>query len=145
LKALVKDRPEWFQKSLYLQHAYGSLIREVKIKSVYFDYLYEISHVYRGPLDEVAGVFKTHGEPGDSCYIDSEAESLAFYTGIKMIQNQDLNPQHPPGWIVLRGEDHLFEGPGNLTSRALNVKKVLQANAYTQIKLDAVAIRVNNT
>ncbi|MBL7020629.1 MAG: glycosyltransferase family 39 protein [Nitrospinaceae bacterium] len=145
LKALVKDRPEWFQQSPYLQNVYASLIREVKIKSVYFDYLYEISHVYRGPLDAVVEFFKTHGKPGDSCYIDSEFESLAFYTGMKMISNQDLSQQHPPDWIVLRGKDRIFEEPENLSPEARNVKEVLQSNAYTRIELDAPAIWVNNT
>jgi len=145
LKALVKDHPEWFQKSPYWQSAYAGLMREIKVKSVYFDYLHEISHDYRGPLDAVVEFFKTHGKPGDSCYIDHEAEALAFYTGMKMISNPDLSPQHSPDWIVLRGEDHLFVRPEDLSSKARNVKEVLQANAYTRIELDAPAIRVNNT
>ena len=145
LKALVKDHPEWFEKSPYLNNVYASLIREVKIKSIYFDYLYEISHDYRGPLDAVVEFFKTHGKPGDSYYIDSEFESLAFYTGMKMIPNSELSPQHAPDWIVLRGHDRLFLKTEDLSSRARNVKKVLQSNAYTLIELDAPAIWVNNT
>lgn len=145
LKVLAKDHSEWFQKSPYLENAYASFIREVEIKSVYFNYLYEISHVYRGPLDAVVEFFKTNGKSGDTCYIDSEHESLAFYTGMKMIPNQDLNQQQPPDWIVLRGKDRLFEKSGNITSEARKVKEVLQANAYTRIDLDAPAIWVNNT
>ena len=145
LKALVKNQSEWFQKSPYLENVYASLMREVQIKSVYFDYLYEISHVYRGPLDEVVGFFKTHGKPGDSCYIDSEFESLAFYTGMKMFSSQDLSQQHPPDWIVLRGKDQIFAEPENISAEAMNVKEVLQANAYTRIELNAPAIWVNNT
>ena len=144
-KATVKDHPDWFQGSPYLQAAYGSLIREIRFKSVYFDHLYEISHDYKGPLDGVVEFFKTHGKPGDSCYIDNEAESLVFYTGMKMIPNQDLTPRHPPDWIVLRGEDRLFDGARNISYKARNVKEVLQANAYTRIDLNAPAIRVNNT
>ena len=144
LKALVKDRPEWFQQSPYLKNVYASLIREVQIKSVYFDYLYELSHDYRGPLDAVVEFFKTRGTPSDTCYIDSEFESLAFYTGMKMIKNQDLI-QHPPDWIVMRGKDRPFDKSGNISPEARNVKKVLQANSYTRIELDAPAIWVNNT
>ena len=144
-KALVKDHPEWFQKSLYLKNVYASLIREVKIKSIYFDYLYEISHAYKGPLDAIVTFFKTHGKPGDSCYIDSEFESLAFYSGMKMISNSELSPQQAPDWIVLRGHDNLFLKKENLSSNAQNVMAVLQSNPYTRIELDAPAIWVNNT
>ena len=144
VKALIKEHPEWFQQNLYLQHAYGSLIREVKIKSVYFEYLYELTHTYRGPLDEVVEFFKVHGRPDDTCYIDSEFESLAFYTGMKMIGNHDLS-QRPPDWIVLRGKDRPFEKSGKISPEARNVKEVLQANPYTRIELDAPAIWVNNT
>ena len=144
LKALVKDRPEWFQKSPYLKNVYASLIREVQFKSVYFEYLYELTHVYRGPLDEVVKFFKVRGRPDDTCYIDSEFESLAFYTGMKMIGNHDLG-QRPPDWIVLRGKVRPFEKSGEISPEARNVKEVLQANAYTRIELDAPAIWVNNT
>ena len=145
VKALVKNHPEWFQKTPYLKNVYASLIREVNVKSIYFDYLYEISHAYKGPLDAVVAFFKTHGRPSNSCYIDSEFESLAFYTGMKMIPNSDLSPQHAPDWIVLRGHDNLFLKKENLSSKAQNVIRVLQSNAYTRIELDAPAIWVNNT
>jgi hypothetical protein len=144
LKALVKHRPEWFQKSPYLKNVYASLIREVQFKSVYFEYLYELTHVYRGPLDEVVKFFKVHGRPGDTCYIDSEFESLAFYTGMKMIENHDLT-QRAPDWIVLRGKVRPFEKSGDISPETKNVKEFLQANAYTRIELDAPAIWVNNT
>ena len=144
-KALVKDHPEWFQKSHYLKNVYASLIREVKIKSIYFDYLYEISHAYKGPLDAIVAFFKIYGRPGDSCYIDSEFESLAFYTGMKMISKSELSPQQAPDWIVLRGHDNITLKTEDLSPIARNVKEVLQSNTYKQIELDAPAIWVNNT
>jgi len=64
---------------------------------------------------------------------------------MKMIPNQDLNRQHPPDWIVLRGIDRLFEGPENLSSEARRVKEVLQANVYIRTELNAPAIQANNT
>ena len=127
-----------------MKNIYASLIREVQIKSIYFDYLYELTHVYRGPLDAVVNFFKTHGKLGDTCYIDSEFESLAFYTGMKMIDHQDLS-QRPPDWIVLRGKVRPFEKSGDISPEARNVKEVLQANSYIRIELDAPAIWVNNT
>jgi 4-amino-4-deoxy-L-arabinose transferase-like glycosyltransferase len=145
LKALVQNHSDWFQKNLYLQHAYESLNREVEIKSNYSNYLYEISHAYRGPLDEVVEFFKAHGKASDSCYIDSEFESLAFYTGMKMIRNQDLSLQDPPNWIVIRGKDRIFEKPTNLSFEAHNVKNVLQANSYVRIELNAPALWINNS
>ena len=144
-KSLVRNNSEWFQKSPYLENVYASFIREVHIKSVYFDYLYEISHVYKGPLDAVVEFFKTHGKPGDTCYIDSEFESLAFYTGMKMVQNQDLKHHHPPDWIVLRGKDRPFVESGDIDSASRKVKEVLLANSHNRVELDAPAIWVNNT
>ena len=145
LKSLVKNNSEWFQSSPYLENAYASFIREVNFKSVYFDYLYEISHVYQGPLDAVVRFLKTHGSPGDTCYIDSEFESVAFYTGMRMIQNEELNTLQPPGWIVLRGKDRPFQESGDIDSASRKVKEVLLANNYSRMELDAPAIWVNNT
>jgi hypothetical protein len=141
----VKDRPNWFQKSPYLGNAYDSLMREIKFKSVYFDYLYEISHDYKGPLDTIVTFFKTHGSPGDSCYIDNEPESLAYYTGMKIIHRDDISAMDSPDWIVLRG-DYRHAVDKNLSSQiAQNLREVLSKHPYSKIELNAPSIRVNNT
>lgn len=145
VKQIALRYPEKFAVTDYSQHAYMTFLRETNLKSVLYLYGQELTYRYQGPLDNVVHFFETHGDKGDTCYTDSEFESLTFYTGMKMIPNQDLSRQHPPDWIVLRGKDRLFEKSGILSTEAQNVKEVLQANPYTRIELDAPAIWANNT
>jgi hypothetical protein len=143
VKQIALRYPENFVVSDYRQYAYETFLREANLKSVFYQYWEELTHRYQGPLDKLVLFFEKNGKKGATCYIDSEFESLTFYTGMEMIPNQHLSPQHPPDWIVLRGIDRIFEG--NLTKEARNVKEVLQANTYTRIELDAPAIQANNT
>ena len=145
VKQIAMRYPEKFAVSNYSQYAYETFLREVNLKSVFYLYWQELSHRYQGPLDKLVSYFETHAKKGETCYIDSEFESLTYHTGMKMIPNQDLNRQHPPDWIVLRGIDRLFEGPENLSSEARRVKEVLQANVYIRTELNAPAIQANNT
>lgn len=145
LKSVVKDRPNWFQKSPYLGNAYDSLMREIKFKSVYFDYIYEVSHDYQGPLDEIVTFFKINGNSGESCYIDNEPESLVYYTGMKVIHRDDIKAQDAPDWIVLRG-DYRHAVDQNLSSEiAQNLREILSKHPYSKIELNVPSMRVNNT
>ena len=145
LKMALKDHPSWFQKSPYLKNVYDSFIREINFKSVYFDYLYEISHDYKGPLDKIVTFFKTHGSPGDSCYIDNEGESLAYYTWIKIIHRDDISAMDSPDWIVLRGDYRHAVEENSSSQIAQNLREVLSKHPYSKIELNAPSIRVNNT
>ena len=145
LKMALKDHPAWFQKSPYLKNVYDSFIREINFKSVYFDYLYEISHDYKGPLDKIVTFFKTHGSPGDSCYIDNEGESLAYYTGMKIIHRDDISALDTPDWIVLRGDYRHAVEENSSSQIAQNLREVLSKHPYSKIELNAPSIRVNNT
>ena len=145
LKMALKDHPAWFQKSPYLKNVYDTFIREINFKSVYFDYLYEISHDYKGPLDKIVTFFKTHGSPGDSCYIDNEGESLAYYTGMKIIHRDDISALDTPDWIVLRGDYRHAVEENSSSQIAQNLREVLSKHPYSKIELNAPSIRVNNT
>ena len=145
LKMALKDHPAWFQKSPYLKNVYDTFIREINFKSVYFDYLYEISHEYKGPLDTIVTFFKTHGSPGDSCYIDNEGESLAYYTGMKIIHRDDISALDTPDWIVLRGDYRHAVEENSSSQIAQNLREVLSKHPYSKIELNAPSIRVNNT
>jgi hypothetical protein len=128
-----------------MEYAYKSFDREVAPKSVFYNHMFEISNPYKGPLDKIISFFKTHGKPGDSCYIDNESESLAYYTGMKVIHRDDIKAQDIPDWIVLRG-DYRDAVKGNSSSPiAQNLRKILNNHNYAKIELDAPAIRVNNT
>ena len=145
VKKILKDNPEWFRKSSYVKHAYKAFAREVELKSNFHKHLFEISHPYEGPLDKIVHFFKTNGKPGDSCYIDSEHESLAYYTGMKLIHRDDIKALDTPDWIVLRG-DYRHAIDRNLSSEiAQSLREILSKYPYSKIELDAPAIRVNNT
>ncbi len=145
IRETIKNHPDWFGNSTYLEYAHKAFVREVKLQSVYYNHLFEISHTYKGPLDEIVAFFKTHGKPGDSCYIDNETESLAYYTGMKVIHRDDIKAQDAPDWIVLRGDLRHATEENSSAPTAQNLRKVLSRHSYSKIELDAPAIRVNNT
>ena len=145
LKSVAKNHTDWFQRSPYLENIYGSLIREIKIKSVYFDYIYEISHDYQGPLDEIVTFFKTNGTSGETCYIDNEPESLVYYTGMKVIHRDDIKAQDTPDWIVLRGDYRETVKENSSSKIARNLREILSKNPYSKIELNVPLMRVNNT
>jgi hypothetical protein len=122
-----------------------SFTREIKLKSVFYEYLFEISNTYKGPLDEIVAFLKTHGKPGDSCYIDTERESLNFYTKMKVILRSDLKVAEPPDWIVLRGNDwNAIEG-NSPSPTAKILREIVSKNTYSKISLNAPPVRVNNS
>ena len=128
-----------------MTYTHKSFTREIKLKSVLYSHLFEISNTYKGPLDKIIAFFKIHGKPGDSCYIDNEAESLAYYTGMKVIHRDDIKAHDKPDWIVLRG-DYRNAIEGNLSSPiSKNLREILKNHHYSKIELDAPPIRVNNT
>ena len=120
-------------------------IREVKLKSVFYKHLFEISNTYKGPLDEIVAFLKTHGKPEDSCYIDSERESLNFYTKMKVIPRNDLKVAEAPDWIVLRGNDRNPIEGNSPSPTAKILREILSKHIYSKIELNAPAIRVNNS
>ena len=126
-------------------YAYESFTREVKIRSVLYNHLSEISNLDQGPLDEIVSFFKIHGKPGDSCYIDNEAESLAYYTGMKVIHRDDITVKDTPDWIVLRGDYRDATELDSSSPIAKNLREILNSHPYSKIELDIPAIRVNNT
>tara|TARA_Y100001936_G_scaffold24512_1_gene22407 strand:+ start:1528 stop:3174 length:1647 start_codon:yes stop_codon:yes gene_type:complete len=144
LKIVLKDHPSWFQKSPYFKNVYDTFLREINFKSIYFDYLYEINHNYKGPLDKIVTFFKTHGNLGDTCYIDNEGESLGYYTGMKIIHRDDISELDKPDWIVLRGDYRQAVEEKPSSPIAKNIRKILSKHSYSKIELNAPAIRVNN-
>jgi len=144
LKNFMQQRANtWTGQSLYLNYALDTFLREVRLTSVFNEHLYQISHTYRGPLDKIVEFFKTHGNARQTCYIDNEPESLAFYTGMKMVANETLTSNNPPDWIVLRGDQRMLDDkPGSVR---LTLKTILADNPYRKIPLSAPAIRNNNS
>ncbi len=145
IKEVLKGNPDWFDKGIYTNNIYKSVVREITVKSVFYNHLWEISNPYQGPLDKVITFFETNGKTGDSCYIDNEHESLVFYTGMKGIARDDIKAHDRPNWIVLRG-DYRDAITGDSSSKiAQNLRAILNNNHYSKITLNAPPIRVNNT
>ncbi len=141
----LKNSPEWLNKNSFMMDSSKTFAREVKLKSVFYKHLFEISHTYKGPLDEIVAFFKTHGKPGDSCYIDNERESLAFYTKMKVVHRNDLKVEEAPDWIVLRG-DYRNAVEGNAPSPTAKIlREILTEHTYSKEVLDVPAIRINNS
>ena len=133
------------QPSLYLKGVYQTFMREVKFKSIFFQYWGELTNPYRGPLNEIVSFFETHGEKGEICYIDNELESLAFYTGFKMIHNSELSNKSVPDWIVLRGDQWSLHSEGKASPLKKTLRFLLKNNQYEQFELNAPVKRINNS
>tara|TARA_Y100001936_G_scaffold24513_1_gene22412 strand:+ start:1182 stop:2807 length:1626 start_codon:yes stop_codon:yes gene_type:complete len=141
---LLNQKPE-FQSSLYFQGVYGTFIREIQFKSNFFQYWRELANPYQGPLDKIVQFFETHGKNRETCYIDNELESLAFYTGFKMIHNNDLNFNSKPDWIVLRGDHWDIFSTEKISPLQTKLQFILANNDYEKIILNAPVKRVNNS
>ena len=145
IKETLENNSKWFSKSFYMKSTYNTFMREVKLKSVFYQHLLEIRNPYKGPLDKIIVFFKTNGKSGDSCYIDNEHESLAYYTEMKVIHRDEIKLEDVPNWIVLRGDYRHVVEENSPSPIAQNLRKILNKHAYSKIELDAPAIRVNNT
>jgi len=143
-KILLNQNPK-VQSNIYLQGVYESFIREIQFKSIFFQYWQELANPYQGPMDKIVKFFKTNGENGESCYIDNELESLAFYSGFKMIHNNELNFKSKPDWIILRGDQRDIYSTTKMNPIKTKLKFILENNEYDKTVLDAPALRVNNS
>ena len=120
-------------------------MREVKFKFIFLQYWGELSNRYQGPLNKIVAFFETHGKKGETCYIDNELESLAFYTGFKMIHNSELTNKSIPDWIVLRGDQWALHSEEKASPLKKKLRFILGNNQYEQFELNASVKRVNNT
>ena len=145
VKQLVSFISNDSQSSIYIQGIRKTFMREVQFKSIFFQYWGELSNPYQGPLDKIVKFFETHGKNGESCYIDNELESLAFYTGFKMIHNNELNLKSKPDWIILRGDHWDIYSAKNMSPLKTKLKFILTNNDYERIVLDAPVKRINNS
>jgi 4-amino-4-deoxy-L-arabinose transferase-like glycosyltransferase len=145
IKQLVEPPSSNSQSSLYLNKVYQTFMREVKLKSIFLKYLGELANPYRGPLNKIVVFFETHGKKGETCYIDNELESLAFYTGFKMIHNNELTNKSIPDWIVLRGDQWDLHSEQKASPLKEKLRFILRNNQYEHFELNAPVKRINNS
>lgn len=145
VKQLLQSPQPDAQPSLYFKGVYQTFMREVKFKSIFFQYWGELANPYRGPLNGIVAFFEIHGKKGETCYIDNEVESLAFYTGFKMIHNSELTNKSIPDWIVLRGDQWALHSEEKTSPLKKKIRFILKNNQYEQFELNAPVKRVNNS
>ena len=143
IKQLVPSISNDTQTNIYIKGIRDTFMREVQIKSNFFQYWGELSNPYQGTLDKIVSFFEIHGKKGETCYIDNELESLVFYTGFKMIHNNELSKKSKPNWIVLRGDQWNLDLADNSIKKKL--KLILENNQYEKILLNAPVNRINNS
>ncbi|MBI4599978.1 glycosyltransferase family 39 protein [Candidatus Uhrbacteria bacterium] len=145
LKPLIEKNAVWFEKSIYLEGAYGTFMREAAISSIFHKYLYEITHPYSGPLDAVLEFFKARGKAGETCYISSEGDAFAYYTGMKLVRKNEISSKSRPDWIVLRSGNISIEGnePPRSSFEA-RLREIIRSGPYKKFVLSSPVDRVNN-
>ena len=145
VKQILQTQKPEVQHNLYLHGIHETFIREVQFKSIFFQYWLELANPYQGPLDKIVKFFETHGKKGETCYIDNELESLIFYTGFKMIHNNELSMKSKPDWVVLRGDQWDIHSTKTMSPLKAKLKSILENNDYEKIILNAPVKRVNNS
>lgn len=145
VKALLESQGVLLNKTKYLHGVHITILREINIFSLAYKYAHELAHGFKGPLDEILAFFKTHGRPGELCYIDNEIDSFVYYTGMKAISKNELTAKSKPDWIVLRGDVlPQMEGETEKTAVALQLQQILSSNTYEKHVLKSHPNRINN-
>jgi len=79
----------------------AKLADKARVKLYFFDYLYEITHDYDGPMEGVVKYLKKNSIPGEAIKTHSfNANPLFFYTGLAV--DTDFSVETYPEWIFLR-------------------------------------------
>lgn len=119
-----------------IQKELNKIIEKGEVKSYFFQYLYEITHDYDGPMEGVVKYLNEHAKPGEVIKTHSfNANDLFFYTKMKI--DFDLSKETYPEWFFFRDywtEDSFYE-----TQYFKNIEK-----RYERIELDYPDIRYEN-
>ncbi len=78
---------------------------EVPVRSLLIEFLGELTHPYRGPIDGVVEFFKANAKPGEVVKTPYEEMPIIFYTGLKVEPLRRLGEftrETYPDWIVIR-------------------------------------------
>lgn len=107
------------------------------------DYFYELTHQYRGPVDEIADYLKQNARPDDVVAITYEDLPLKFYTSLRVVgglTGEDLTPAKTAQWIILRANA--------VCEKDIAVSRYLVDNVpwekYQAVVLNAPDIRYQN-
>lgn len=99
------------------------------------DYLYEITHDFRGPIDGIVKYLKLHGKKDDIVAMTYGDLPVEFHTGMRVVgglTGEDLSPIKKADWIIIRR--HGFINTGDVVVKYIihNAKR----SSYESIILD---------
>ena len=66
------------------------------------DFMGELTHAYRGPMDGVVEYLREHARPGDVAKIPYDDRTLMFYTTLAVEPPSDFLRESYPRWIIIR-------------------------------------------
>lgn len=101
LSALLIERAMAFHPLLGIL----GLIIAVVPNKLFDDYIYEITHSYKGPMEGIVRYLQDHGAPEDTVLITYEDLPLKFYTSMRVVgglTGENLAPYTNPQWVILR-------------------------------------------
>ena len=132
--------------SPYISLAFGKLGVETEFESLIYSYAYQLTHPYKGTLDEVIRFFNRRGHPGETVFIDSEADSFAFYTHMKIIRKKDLKLSDRPDWIILRTGKIKLDSQKKIRYDIANkLGTILKTYPYKEFEWTGPLSRINNS
>ena len=96
------------EKGIISEKSVGRIKKELdrvrnkaRIRMYFFEYIYEITHDYDGPMEGVVKYLKRHARPGDIVKThDFNANSLYYYTGL--LSDDNFLKETSPEWVFLR-------------------------------------------
>jgi len=103
LVCLTTNIPCWV---LFAGVPHGSRLHDwnptyrVGVRMWLLEHMLSLVHPYRGPLEGIISYVVPRSREGDTAFIEFEAESLMFYTKLKVLR--ELPFSEPPRWIILR-------------------------------------------
>jgi 4-amino-4-deoxy-L-arabinose transferase-like glycosyltransferase len=121
----------------------GVTLAAVLLLSPMRDYLYEITHHYRGPIDGIVEYLGKHGTPDDIVAITYGDLPVKFYTRMRVVgglTGEDLSPALEAKWVIIRRH--------TVSQRDASVAQYffahLRREDYRSIELDCVDLMWNN-
>ncbi|GEM_PF-831823 len=100
---IFQDSAQFLFHSFNVQENIREAVKETRF--YFFDFLYEITHTYEGPVSSIVDYLRKHAKPGDEIKVPlaGEPESIQFYLPEQKVLNarffSDLNF---PDWIAPR-------------------------------------------
>jgi len=141
------------KKTEYFESPISTFNSQVELKSVFSQYLYEITHQYRGPLNGIVEYVKKHGNKDDTFLMNHEFPSFAFHTNYRRIY--EIPFPEPPDWIILRKNSPIGSVLKKTIETRAGIKKkedfyrnyifdYIKNNNYQKVVLDYPARYANN-